>query len=293
MIGKVIILLLLAVGISFSTVPSYATIGGSNAGYSRSYAIEKVTDNVFAAIAQPRGKAASNAVIVVTGTQVVIMGAHFVPDSISELMEEVGKITTAPVATVILTHHHRGYNYVDYDFPLGIQIVTSWQTWQTLKESYRELKNPVIFFDKSLTLRLGKTTIVASNLGRGHGDGDVVVYLPEEKVLFTSDLFFNNVIGYMGDGYLREWVLNLEMLEGLDTRFVVPGLGKVTDSEAIGRFRVFFTDFTTEMLHYLEKKKTLEQTKKNFRLPKYESLPGYREFFNQNIERAYRQLKDQ
>lgn len=293
MISKIALFLLLTVTVCFSATPSSAAIDGSPAGYSRSYAIEKLAENVFAAIAQPRGKAASNAVIVVTGTHVVLIGSHFVPDGITELMEEVGKITSAPLTTVILTHHHRGYNYVDYDFPPDIEIITSWQTWQTLKEGYRELKNSIMFFDKSLTLRHGKSVIVASNLGRGHGDGDVIVYLPEEKVLFTSDLFFNDVIGYMGDGYLREWVLNLEMLEGLDARHVVPGLGKVTDTESIGKFRVFFTDFTTEVLRYLEKKKTLEQTKKNFRLPKYESLPGYREFFNQNIERAYRQLKEQ
>lgn len=292
MISK-FVLFLLTVNIFFSAIPASAAINGSTAGYSRSYAIEKLADNVFAAIAQPRGKAASNALIVVAGTHVILVGSHFVPDGISELMEAVGKITPAPLTTVILTHHHRGYNYVDYDFPPEIEIITSWQTWQTLKEGYRELKNSIMFFDKSLTLRHGKSVIVASNLGRGHGDGDVIVYLPEEKVLFTSDLFFNDVIGYMGDGYLREWVLNLEMLEGVDARYVVPGLGKVTDTEAIGKFRVFFTDFTTEMLRYVEKKKTLEQTKKNFRLPKYESLPGYREFFNQNIERAYRQLKEQ
>jgi glyoxylase-like metal-dependent hydrolase (beta-lactamase superfamily II) len=284
---------LFIITISFSATSSLANTGVSSAGYSKSYALERVTDNVFAAIAQPKGKAISNALIVITGTEVIIAGAHFVPDGISELMEEIGKIATVPVTTVILTHHHRGYNYVDYDFPAGVQIITSGQTWQTLKESYRDLKNPVIFFDKSLTLRHGKSTIVASNLGPGHTDGDVVVYLPEEKVLFTSDLFFNDIIGYMGDGYLREWLLNLDMLEGLDARYVVPGLGKVGDPSAIGKFRIFFTDFTTEILHYLEKKKTLEQTKKSFSLPKYESLPGYREYFNQNIERAYKQLKEQ
>jgi len=274
-------------------VPSFAAINGGTAEYSRSYVVEKVTDNVFAAIAQPGGKAASNAMIIITGTQAILVGAHFVPDAINELMEEMGKISSAPLTKVILTHHHEDYNYLDYDFPPSVEIITSWQTWLTLKAASRELKNPVTFFDSSLTMRYGKTVIVATNLGRGHTEGDVIVYLPEEKVLFTSDLFFNGVIGYMGDGSFREWAMSLDALQGLGAKYVIPGLGKVTGTVEIGKFREFFTDFTTEVLRFLEKKKTLEQTKKDFSLPKYESMPGYKEFFNQNIERAYKQLKEQ
>ncbi len=274
--------------------PAFAAISGVNAAdYSRSYDIQKISDGIFAAIAQPKGKAASNAMIVVTSSQVIVIGAHFVPDGINELMAEIEKVTTVPLTTVVLTHHHRGYNYVDYDFPPNIEIIASWQTWQALKESYRELKNPVTFFEKGLTMQRGKTTIIVSNTGQGHTDGDVIAYLPEEKLLFTSDLFFNDVVGYMGDGHLREWVLNVEMLQGIDARTVIPGLGKVTGIENLQNFHTFFREFTTEVLRHLEQKKSLEQTKKNFRLPKYEKLPGYREFFNQNVERAFKQLKEQ
>lgn len=274
-------------------LPAGAAIDGGSAGYTRSYSIEKISAGIFAAIAQPKGKAASNAVIVVTGSQVILVGAHFVPDGINELMEEISKITAAPLTTVILSHHHRGYNYVDYDFPPNVEIVASLQTWQALKSSYRELKNPVTFFEKSITLQRGKMTLIASNMEAGHTDGDVIAYFPEEKILFTSDLFFNEVIGYMGDGFLREWVMNVEMLEQIEARTIIPGLGKVTNAEGLQGFSTFLRDFSTEVLQYQERSKTLEQTKKGFRLPKYEKLPGYREFFNQNIERVYRQLKEQ
>ena len=73
--------------------------------------------------------------------------------------------------------------------------------------------------------RRGKTTIVLNNTDLGHTEGDVIVYLAEEKVLFTSDLFYNEVVGFMGDGFMREWVLNLEILEGIEARTVIPGLG--------------------------------------------------------------------
>lgn len=278
--------------VCLTAMPAPAAINGNNSNNVKNFAVQKVADGVFAAIALPKGKANSNAMIIVANSQVILVGAHFTPEVIKELSAEAAKITSAPLKTVVLTHHHRGYNYIDYDFPTNVEIITSWQTWQSLKEGYRELKNPVTFFDKGLTMRRGKMMIVLSNTDLGHSEGDVIVYLPEEKVLFTSDLFFNDVVGYMGDGHLREWVLDLEMLEGIDARIVIPGVGKVTNSAGITQFSLFFKDFLTEVLRHVEKGETLEQTKKTFRLPNYEALPGYKIFLNTNVERAYKQLKE-
>ena len=278
--------------VCLAAMPAPAAINGNNSNNVKNFAVQKVAEGVFAAIALPKGKANSNAVIIVANGQVTLAGAHFSPEVIKELTAEAAKIAPFPLKTVILTHHHRGYNYIDYDFPPNVEIFTSWQTWRSLKEGYRELRNPVTFFDKGLTLVRGRMTIVLSNTDLGHSEGDVIVYLPEEKVLFTSDLFFNDVEGYMGDGHMREWVLDLEMMEGIDARVVIPGSGRVTNSAGITQFRLFFKDFLTEVLRHVEKGETLEQTKKAFRLPDYEALPGYKIFLNTNVERAYKQLQE-
>lgn len=255
------------------------------------YEIKKVADGVYAAIALPTGKVASNAMIVVTADEVILSGAHFVPEGIRELTAEIAKITPLPLRHVILTHHHRGYNYIDFDFPPDVEIITSWQTWAALKSEYREFKNPVMFFDRGLTLQRGKLTLVLSNTGLGHSEGDVIVYLPNEEVLFTSDLVFNDVIGYMGDGNMWEWVMNLEMLENIGAITTIPGMGQVTDIDGIMRFHLFFKDFLTEVLRHLDKGETLAQTKKGFSLPQYQGMPGYTTYKDVNIERAYEELK--
>ncbi|HEY6837122.1 MAG TPA: MBL fold metallo-hydrolase [Geobacteraceae bacterium] len=255
------------------------------------FQVQKVTDGIYAAIAQPGGKAASNAVIFVTDREVILAGAHFSPEGTRELMVEIGKITSLPLRRVILTHHHRGYNYLDFDIPAAAEIMTSWQTWQVIKNEYREMKNPVLFFDKGITLRRGKMTIVVTTTDLGHTEGDVVVYVPEARFLFTSDLVFNDAVGFMGDGHIREWVGGLQVLEEIDARVVVPGVGKVTDSDGIKRFHHFMQDFFTELLRLMEKGESLAEVKKNFTLPEYEEMPGYNTFFSVNVERAYRELK--
>lgn len=257
------------------------------------YSIQKISNEVYAAIALPEGKAASNAMFVVTNYQVVLVGAHFLPEGIRELVAEIAKITPLPIRHVILTHHHPGFNYIDFDLPANAEIITSWQTWQALKNELRPFKNQVIVFDSQLTLQRDNISLVLNNTVHGHSDGDVIVYVPSEGVLFASDLLFNDAVGYMGDGHMRDWVINLEMMEQLVPRVVIPGVGKVTDAEGIGRFLTIMRDFLTEVLQHIEKGQTLAQTKKAFSLPEYQVLPGFKTFFDVNIERAYRELKEE
>lgn len=257
------------------------------------YDIKLIDNGVFAAIALPEGKVGSNALIIITPHQVILAGSHFIPEGIKELIAAIAEITPLPLRSVILTHHHKGFNYVDFDFPANVEIITSWQTWQALKSETRPLRNSVTFFEKGLTLVRSDTSIVLASAEFGHSEGDVFLFLPNEGVLFTSDLFYNDVVGYMGEGHMRDWIITLETLEAVGAQYVVPGLGQVTDRSGIRRFRLFFKDFLTEVLGYIEAGKTLDETRKAFKLPAHEKMPGYKAFLDVNLTRAYRDLKDE
>lgn len=267
-------------------------LSGRPSQAAKNYEIQKVSNSVYAAIAQPQGKTASNAIFIVTNSQVIIAGSHFVLEGIRELVAEIAQITPNPVREIILTHHHSGYNYIDLDLPPNAEIITSWQTWQALRSEYRQVKNPVSFFDTGLTLQRENISIILSNSNLGHSKGDIVVFVPGDGILFTSDLVFNGAVGYMGTGHMREWAMNLEMLETIDAKTVIPGVGTITDSGGIAKFKVFLKDFLTEVLRNIELGNSLAKTKKEFSLPQYETFPGYRSFFEVNIERAYSELKE-
>lgn len=256
------------------------------------YEVKQVEEGVYAAIALPEGKAASNAMIVVTPYQVILAGAHFIPEGIRELVDAIAEITPVPLRYVILTHHHPGYNHVDFDFPANVEIITSWQTWQALRGESRQLRNHVTFFDKGLTLIRGETVLVLNSTEFGHREGDIILYLPNEGVLFTSDLFYNDVVGYMGEGKMRDWVVTLESLEAVGAKHVLPGLGDVSDRAGLRRFRLFFKEFLTEVLRHIEAGRSLAEAKARFRLPRYDAMPGFRTFFDVNVERAYLDLKE-
>jgi glyoxylase-like metal-dependent hydrolase (beta-lactamase superfamily II) len=256
------------------------------------YQVQKVAEDIYAALALPGGKAGSNAMFFVAGPYAVIAGAHFTKEGIGELLANVAQITPLPVKYVILTHHHRGYSHIDFDFPPGIEIITSWQSWKALRGEHRELLNPVFFFETSMHLQAGTLSVALTNADKGHAEGNLVVGFPNERILFVSDLVYNDVVGYMGDGAMKEWVTALEVFETMEMRTVIPGLGKVTDLAGIGRYKNFMKDFLSEVIAHIDRGHDLAKTKQLFRLPLYEGLPGYNDFLKINLERAYKDVKE-
>ena len=85
---------------------------------------------------------------------------------------------------------------------------------------------PTLLVDRELTIDLGNRTVKIMHLGRGNTGGDVVAYLPQEKILASGDLIVSPV-PYAFDGYPSEWVKTLQALAQLNPDTIVPGHGEV------------------------------------------------------------------
>jgi cyclase len=85
---------------------------------------------------------------------------------------------------------------------------------------------PTFTFDSELSIDLGGREVQVMHLGRGNTAGDVVVYLPREKILATGDLVVSPV-PYAFDGYPAEWIETLDKLDSIDAAVIVPGHGGV------------------------------------------------------------------
>lgn len=93
---------------------------------------------------------------------------------------------------------------------------------------------PNITIDDSMTVYQtvngGGREIQILHFGRGHTGGDVVVFLPEEKIVFTGDLMVP-FIPYMGDAHVDEWPAALERLKALDFDTLLPGHGPIVQGK--------------------------------------------------------------
>jgi glyoxylase-like metal-dependent hydrolase (beta-lactamase superfamily II) len=83
-------------------------------------------------------------------------------------------------------------------------------------------------------------------LGRGHTNGDTVVFLPNEKIACTGDLM-ESQIAYMGDAQFDEWVTTLDALKKLDFETDLPGHGMPFKGKAlITAFQGYLRDLTKQ-----------------------------------------------
>ena len=101
---------------------------------------------------------------------------------------------------------------------------------------------PTVTLVDHMTLFRGDREIRLLFLGYGHTGGDVVVYLPKEKVLCTGDLLVHDVANLI-DGYVNEWPATLEKLRPIDFVDVIPGHGDpFKGKERIDWFQAYLRD---------------------------------------------------
>jgi glyoxylase-like metal-dependent hydrolase (beta-lactamase superfamily II) len=105
---------------------------------------------------------------------------------------------------------------------------------------------PNITLETELTLfqlaGRGSREIRLLHLGRAHTGGDVVIFLPQERVIFTGDMMLPG-LSYMGDGHVDEWPATLEALKALEFDILLPGHGgPMMNKDPITNFQDYLTD---------------------------------------------------
>jgi glyoxylase-like metal-dependent hydrolase (beta-lactamase superfamily II) len=255
------------------------------------YLLEPLGSQTYAAIAKIGGAATTNAFFVIGKEFVVAAGAHMTKEAIDDLHKVIASVTDRPVKYFILAHHHQGYTHIDYDFPKGEDVIMSWQSWQSFNKEVRKPEYQTLFFNEGMTIKAGDITVIVTVIGRGHTDGDLVVYVPEAEAVFASDLLYVNSVGYLASGYMTEWILALDFLEQLGSERIVPGYGPVSSVEEVSEFKEFFKDFLTAILARMERGETLAEIEADFDMPRYRHMDGYEQLIKANLRRAYEDLK--
>jgi glyoxylase-like metal-dependent hydrolase (beta-lactamase superfamily II) len=129
------------------------------------------------------------------------------------------------------------------------KLQTQLQVAENNLASQKELKAtpPNVTLTTQMTLFRGSREIQIRFLGRGHTAGDVVVFLPNEKVVITGD-FLTAGLSNMSDSYPEEWVASLDALKKLDFDTVLPGHGEAfTDKAKIDYFQAYLRDVWSEV----------------------------------------------
>ena len=187
----------------------------------------------------------SNAGFVITADGVVVIDALGSPVLAQRLLDQIRRITPLPVTHVIVTHYHADHIYGLQIFKeAGARIIAHRAALEYLNsdnarirlETSRQGMAPWVneqtrlvaadeWLDGEKTLTVGGVRFQIIPLGPSHTPEDLVVYLPEKKLLFTGDLVFRNRIPFVGQADSGRWVKALDTLLAFETMAMVPGHG--------------------------------------------------------------------
>ena len=150
---------------------------------------------------------------------------------------------------------------------------------QSVENNYASQKElrptpPNVTLTTQMTLYRGAREIQIRYLGRGHTGGDVVVFLPKERLVITGDLLTSG-LSNMSDSYPLEWAATLDELKKLDFDTVVPGHGDAyTDKKKIDAFQAYLRDVWSEVSRLKKEGVSAEEASKRADLTRHKgALP--------------------
>jgi len=150
---------------------------------------------------------------------------------------------------------------------------------------------PVVALDESVTIRDGKQEARILFLGAGHTDGDIVLYLPSQKVLFAGDLFFSSAIPNVQDANILDWMRTLGALLKLDADKFVPGHGPIGSKKDVEAFLSYFEDLKALIQPAVDRGDSIEQITRELQVPAKYSSYQFQNFFASNVQKMFAELK--
>ncbi|WP_343670972.1 MBL fold metallo-hydrolase [Paraburkholderia heleia] len=213
-----------------------------------------------------------NSGVIIGDDGVLIVDTTATPAMAQDLIAKIRTVTDKPIKYVVLSHYHavRVLGASAYFKEGAQQIIASRGTYEMIVErgeadmrseierfprlfagveTVPGLTWPTLVFEKEITLFLGKLEVKIAHLGSGHTKGDTVVWLPQQKVLFSGDLVEYDAACYCGDAQLAEWPATLEALRSLGAEKLVPGRGPaLLDPAEVNKGLDYTRDFVTTLL---------------------------------------------
>ena len=110
----------------------------------------------------------------------------------------------------------------------------------------RKLTPPSVTFEETLTAYIGGNTVEFRFVGPAHTWGDVVAYLPQQKILFAADLAFFHLVPYGHNAHMSKWLEAIDKILKMDVDVIVPGHGPVGGKKELAESGEYFRFLKTE-----------------------------------------------
>lgn len=244
-----------------------------------------------------------NSGVIATSDGVVVLDALSSEAIARQEREAIAKVIQQPVRFLVSSTFHNNYTWGNVAYKDVIKIghedyradlLAEMQHDQASPEE-QKARLPQITFRNRLTIHLGGKDIQVLYLGKGHTRSDSIIFVPQDRIAYLSELFFSDQFLYINDGYGVSWLKTLDALEALPADIFVPGHGPIPEDpretrQALHRFRQMLVDLRDAVEKQISNGATEDQAVAAINFPQYEKMQGYTSQKEVAVRRTYREI---
>jgi len=219
--------------------------------------LNKITDDLY----EIEGDG-GNVAVYITNEGVIVVDDKFEYD-FNDIMAKIKSVTAQPVKYVLNTHHHGDHTGSNAQFPAATEIISTANARKNMIDGKQPGAPRVVFTDET-DIFLGGKQVQMRYFGRGHTNGDAMVYFPALKIIHTGDLMAgaSPLIDYSGGGSLKEWAATLDGAMKLDFDKVIPGHGPIAKKADMLTYRNNVEKLRTEITGMIRQNKSRDEIAK-------------------------------
>ena len=152
---------------------------------------------------------------------------------------------------------------------------------------------PTETFDAKRELKLGKTIVQLLHFGPAHTPGDIVVWLPQQKILFAGDIVYTErMLAIIPISHTGGWVQAFDKLTALKPRVVVPGHGKPTDLKRAKKdTRDYLAFVRASVKKVLDGGGSLQDAVEKTNQSKFKYLENFELLAGRNVNQVYLEME--
>jgi glyoxylase-like metal-dependent hydrolase (beta-lactamase superfamily II) len=229
--------------------------------------LKKITESIYSYTdvkgASPKNSFGSNAGIVIGKDFLVAVDSLISAQEAKRFIKDIKKISKKPVKFLINTHYHLDHSLGNSEFAkLGAVIISHENDKANMQKagegmlqfakqsglSDQDLKGtklayPTLTFGDRVTLDIGNNKVEILFIGPSHTTGSVLVYMPQEKVLFTGDILFTDFHPFLGEANIEGWIKVLDYIMAMDVDKIIPGHGPVSSKKDVADLKNYLLVF--------------------------------------------------
>jgi cyclase len=185
-----------------------------------------------------------NVAVYVTDEGVILVDDKYDRDH-DEIMARIKSVTDQPVKYVLSTHYHEDHSGGNGKLLPTAEIISTANARTNIVKHVQANASAnvqparVVFTDETAVF-LGGKEVRAKFFGRGHTNGDAIIYFPALRTIHTGDLMAGStpLIDYPGGGSVVEWTKALDgAMKTWDFDRVIPGHGAITNKAGLTAYR--------------------------------------------------------